>query len=100
MWLKGGEFFMDEQELLDMFIQERIDMLLTKLSKMRHKKSAEEQKRILQTEYFINSLPDKNRELIQEYIERFSDCLATEEPYLYQQGFMDGVRVLNLLGKL
>lgn len=39
---------MDEQELLDMIIQERIDMLLTNLSKMRPKKSAEEHQRILQ----------------------------------------------------
>ncbi|WP_313259245.1 hypothetical protein [Lacrimispora sp.] len=73
---------MDEQELLDMFIQERIDMLLTKLSKMHPKRSPEEHERILQAERFIDSLPDKNREMIQEYIERFSDCLATEEPYL------------------
>ena len=74
-------------------------MLLTKLNKMRPKKPTEEHQRILQAEHFIDSLPNKNRELIQEYIERFSDCLATEEPYLYRQGFMDGVRVSNLLGK-
>lgn len=91
---------MDEQELLDMFNQERIDMLLTKLSKMRPKKSVEEHQLILQAEQFIDSLPDKNREMLQEYIERFSDCLATEEPYLYRQEFMDRVRVFNLLGKL
>ncbi|WP_313585048.1 hypothetical protein [Lacrimispora sp.] len=91
---------MDEQKLLDMFIQERIDMLLTKLSKMCPKKSAEKHERILQAEQFIDSLPDENRELIQEYIERFSDCLATEEPYLYRQGFMDGIKVFNLLRKL
>ena len=83
-----------------MFIQERIDMLLRKLNKMHPKKSAEEHGRILQAEQFIDSLPDENREMIQEYIERFSDCLATEEPYLYRQGFLDGVRVLNLLKKI
>ena len=91
---------MTEQELLDMFIQERIDILLTKLSKIRPKKSTEEHERILQAECFIDSLPDNQWELIQEYIERFSDCLATEEPYLYRRGFMDGVRILNLLGKM
>ncbi|WP_313260613.1 hypothetical protein, partial [Lacrimispora sp.] len=97
--VKGGENFMDEQELLDMFIQERIDMLLTKHSKMRPKKSAEEHQRILEAEHFINSLPDEKQVLIQEYIERFSDCLATKEPYLYRHGFMDGVRVSNFLDK-
>lgn len=60
IWSEGGENFIDEQELLDMFIPERIDMLLTKLSKMRPKKSAEEHQRILQAEQFIDSLPDKN----------------------------------------
>ncbi|MDL2302539.1 hypothetical protein LJC58_09325 [Lachnospiraceae bacterium OttesenSCG-928-D06] len=74
-------------------------MLLTKLSKMPPKKSAEDHQRILQAEHFIDSLPEKERELIQEYIERFSDCLATEGPYLYRQGFTDGVRVVNLLEK-
>lgn len=83
-----------------MFIQERIDMLLSKLSKMRPKKSAEEHECILQAERFIDSFPENHRELIENYIERFSDCLATEEPYLYRQGFLDGVRVLNLLGRI
>ncbi len=91
---------MTEQELLDMFIQERIDMLLTKLNEKRPNKSSKEHQRILQAEHFIDTLPQENRELIQDYIERFSDCLALEEPYLYQQGFMDGVRVFNFLKTL
>ena len=52
---------MDEQELLDMFIQVRIDMLLIKLSKIRPKKSVEEHQRILQAEQFIDNLPEKER---------------------------------------
>lgn len=91
---------MTEQELLDMFIQERIDMLLTKFNKNRTDKLEKEHQCILQAEHFIDSLPDKERELIQEHIERFSDCLASEEPYLYQQGFMDGVKILNFLRTL
>ena len=94
---KGGENLMTEQELIDMFIQERINMLLAKLSKSRPDESPEEHDRILQAEYFIKDLPNENRELVENYIEQFTDWLAEEEPYLYQQGFMDGVRVLNFL---
>jgi len=92
--------FMMEQELLDLFIQERVNMLLAKLSKNRPDKSPKEQKRILKTEHFIDNLPEKERNLVQNYMERFTNWLAEEEPYLYQQGFMDGVRVLNYLRTL
>lgn len=91
---------MTEQELLDMFTQERINTLLAKLSKSRPEKSPQEHKRVLQAEYFIQNLPDENRELVEHYIERFTDWLAEEEPYLYQQGFLDGVKVLNFLRTL
>jgi len=91
---------MDKQELLDMFIQEQINVLLATLSKSRPGKTHEENERVLQAERFIDTLPDRAGELVQSYIERFTDWLADEEPYLYRQGFMDGVRVLNLLGKL
>ena len=97
---KGGGNFMTEQELLDLFIQERVNMLLTKLSKIRPDKSAEEHDRILRVEHFIDSLSEENRELIHSYMEQFIDWLAEEEPYLYQQGFMDGIRVLNYLRTL
>jgi len=42
---------------------------------------------ILQAEDFIQNLPEPNREFVENYIERFTDWLAEEEPYLYQQGF-------------
>lgn len=38
---------MNEQELLDMFIQERIDMLLTKFNKTRPTKSDKEHQRVI-----------------------------------------------------
>jgi len=51
---------MTEQELLDMFIQERINMLLSNLSKNRPKKTSEENERILQAEKIIDKLSDEN----------------------------------------
>lgn len=91
---------MTEQELLDLFTQERVNMLLAKLSKTRPVKSPEEQERILQAEHFVDNLPEDERKLVQNYMERFTDWLAEEEPYLCQQGFMDGIKLLNYLSTL
>jgi len=70
---KGGEIFMTEQELLDLFIQERIDMLLSTLCKTRTNKSPDEHERILQAEDFIQNMHEQKRELVENYIERFTD---------------------------
>lgn len=91
---------MTEQELLDMFIQERINVLLAMLNKTKPQKTPEENEQIFQATHFIDNLPDDKRGLVKDYIEQFLDGLAHEEPYLYWQGFLDGVRVVNLLGKL
>jgi len=100
MVLRKEDTYMTEQELLEMFIQERINMLLVKLSKTKPAKSPEENDRIFQAKFFIKALPDDKRELIENYIEQFTDWLAKEEPFLYQQGFLDGIRVSNRLRTL
>jgi len=91
---------MTEQELLDMFIQERINMLLAGLAKTKPKISQEEHNRMIQAESFIRDLPEHSRKLIDGYINQFTDWLAEEEPYLYQQGFLDGVRAVNYLNSI
>lgn len=91
---------MTEQELLDMFIQERINMLLSNLNKTRPKKTPEENERMLQAEQIIDNLPDKERKLVQNYIDNFNDLFSSSEPYLYQQGFIDGIKVKNYFSTL
>ena len=91
---------MTDQELLDMFIQERINMLLNNLSKTRPKKTPEENERMLQAEQIVDNLSDKEREMVQNYIDNFTNLFAANEPYLYQQGFIDGIRTMNFLAKL
>jgi len=91
---------MTEQELLDMFIQERVDMLLNNLSKTTPRKSPEENKRMIRAEQIIDHLSDDERELVQNCIDNFSDLFASNEPYLYRQGFIDGIRVTSYLAKL
>ncbi|WOO38644.1 hypothetical protein R2R35_09090 [Anaerocolumna sp. AGMB13020] len=79
---------MTDQELLDMFIQERINMLIDVFHKSQPDKSEQEEKRILQSEIFIENLPDKEKKLVENYIDSFIDQLALEEAFLYQHGFM------------
>ena len=91
---------MTEQDLLDMFIQECINMLLNNLSKTRPKKTPEENERMLQAEQIIDKLSDEEREMVQNYIDNFTNLFAANEPYLYQHGFIDGIRAMNFLAKL
>lgn len=76
---------MTEQELLDMFIQERINMLQSTLSKTRSQKTPEENERMIQAEQIIDN---------------FTDPFASNKPYLSQQGFIDGIRTTNFFSKL
>lgn len=91
---------MTEQELLDMFIQERINMLIDTLHKNKPDKSEQEEERILQTEIFIENLPDKEKKLIENYIDFHIIQLALEEAFLYRHGFIDGLKVFKYIDKL
>ena len=91
---------MTDQELLGMFIQERINMLIDVFHKNEPDKSEQEEERILQAEIFIDNSPSKEKELVQNYIDSLIRQFTLEEAFLYQQGFIDGVRLLKDIGKL
>ncbi|SHL83109.1 hypothetical protein SAMN02745136_05784 [Anaerocolumna jejuensis DSM 15929] len=91
---------MTDQELLDMFIQERINMLIDVFYKNKPNKSEQDEERILQAEIFIEHLPDKEKQLVENYIDSFISQLALEEAFLYQHGFMDGIKILKYIGKI
>ena len=91
---------MTEQELLDMFIQERINMLIDTFHKNKSDKSEGEEERIYQAEIFIQNLPNKEKELVENYIDSFISQLALEEAFLYRHGFMDGMKLLKYVDKL
>ena len=90
---------MTDQELLDMFIQERIKMLIEVFHKNQPDKSEQEEKRILQSEIFIENLPDKEKQLVENHINSLISQLALEEAFLYQHGFIDGIKVLRYISK-
>lgn len=91
---------MSDQELLGMFIQERINMLIDVFHKSQPDKSEQEEERILQAEIFIENLPDKEKKLVENYIDSLISHLASEEAFLYRHGFIDGIKVLKYIIKL
>jgi len=99
MFLKEGSI-MTEQELLDIFIQERINMLIDIFHKNQPNKSKKEDEQILQAEIFIETLPDKEKELVDNYIGSLIKHLALEEAFLYQHGIIDGMKILKYINKL
>jgi len=98
MFSKGGGI-MTDQELLDMFIQERINMLIDVFHKNQPDKSEQKEDRILQAEILIEYLPDKEKQLVENYIDSLISQLALEEAFLYQHGFMDGIKIIKYIGK-
>lgn len=88
---------MTEQELLDSFVNERINMVLVNL---KNDKTEEENKKIFEAEQIINNLPEYEKKLIENYMDNIMKLLALEEPYLYKQGFVDGVKIMKEFIKL
>ncbi len=60
---------MTEQEFLNMFIQERINMLIDTFYKNQTDKSQKEEEQILQAQILIQNLLGKENELIENYID-------------------------------
>ncbi len=91
---------MTDKELLDMFVQERINMLIDTFHKNKPDKSEQEEERILQAEIFIKNLPGNEKKLVENYIDSLISQLALEEAFLYRHGFIDGVKVFKYIDKL
>lgn len=99
---------MTEQEFWDTLLQDRISMLLDNRDrnnrKTEFKKPSEVFDNMLKSEYsaeqFINSLPKREQELVQGYIDSLIDMFNTDEPFLYQQGIHDGIRLMKFIETL
>lgn len=88
---------MTDQEFLNSFINDRVDMVLANLKR---NKSPEEEKKILEAEQFIQTLTEEKRKLIENLIDDAMILLSLEEPFLYRQGFIDGIKVAKTFMKL
>lgn len=90
---------MDEQELIDLVIMERIDMLL-------HQKEVERENcesELLffeEAESILKKLPKKEWDILNRYIELQGLQIAENESYLYSCGIADGIRIMKYIEKL
>ena len=92
---------MNEQELIDLVIVERIDMLLRQ--KEAKKNCEEESPYTKEAESILRRLPKKEWDILNRYIELQGLQglqMAENESYLYSCGIADGIRMMKYIEKL
>ena len=90
---------MNERELIDLVIVERIDMLLH--HKEEEKESGESESLFFEeAESILKKLPKKDGDILNKYIELQGLQIAENESYLYSCGIADGIRMMKYIEKL
>jgi len=87
-------------ELKDLVIGERIEMLLQEQKKKLPKKSKEEIEIINKGVKYLESLDEDTHRMLNKYIDQLFSTIAKDEAFLYTQGFCDGVKLVNGLHQL
>jgi len=90
---------MNEQELIDLVIVERIDMLLHQKEKERENCESESLF-FEEAESILKKLPKKEWDILNRYIELQGLQMAENESYLYSCGIADGIRIMKYIEKL
>lgn len=91
---------MDEKEILDMMISERIDLLLTTMHRMEQSENDETAHLMEDAEALLKRMPREEWIIITRYMERHTDRLTDDAVYLYSCGIKDGVRLMKYLRAL
>lgn len=91
---------MNEQELIDMVIVERIDMLLHQKEQSEKETCDPELSFIEKAESIFRKLPREKWEILNRYIELQGLQMAENESYLYSCGLADGIRMMKYIEKL
>jgi len=90
---------MNERELIDLVIVERIDMLLHHKEEERE---GDESESLFfeEAESILKKLPKKEGDILNKYIELQGLQIAENESYLYSCGIADGIRMIKYIEKL
>ncbi len=90
---------MNERELIDLVIVERIDMLLHHKEEERE---GDESESLFfeEAESILKKLPKKEGDILNKYIELQGLQIAENESYLYSCGIADGIRMMKYIEKL
>lgn len=89
---------MDERELLDLMVTERIDQLYRQKQSLN--KTEPELPFIKKAEAILGQLPKEERDVLNQYMEHQTLQLADLEPYLYSCGVSDGIRIMKYIQQL
>lgn len=86
---------MTEQAFLNMLIQKSVSMILNNRAVKEIKSPPDKHNKLVQAEQFLFTLPEGEQDIIQGYIDSLVSMFANEEPILYRQGFLDGIRAMK-----
>lgn len=92
---------MNEKELLDMMVTERIQILVQEMKSNRSPAERENSLLLMeQAEGILKRLSDQEHALMEQYLDSMTDRMADVEPALYTGGFRDGIRVMKFINSL
>lgn len=91
---------MDEKEMLDMMLSERIDMLLRKMNPVSKAKERETALLMQHAEILLKRLPHDDWKILSQYMDHQNDRVADEASYLYSCGITDGIRLMKYIESL
>ncbi|WP_024347267.1 hypothetical protein [Lacrimispora indolis] len=97
--IKGGKYY-DRTRIIGHVLSRENQHVIDTFHKNQPEKSKMEDEYILLAEIFIEKFPIKEKELVGNYISSLINQLSLEEAFLYQHGFMDGVKPLKYIGKI
>lgn len=92
---------MNEKELLDMMVTERIQILVQEMKSARTLAERKNTRLLMdQAEGILNRLSEQEHALMEQYLDSMADRMADVEPALYTGGFRDGIRVMKFINSL
>ena len=92
---------MNEKELLDMMVTERIQILVQEMKSARTPAEQENSCLLIdQAEGILNRLSEQEHALMEQYLDSMTDRMADVEPALYTGGFRDGIQVMKFINSL
>ena len=92
---------MNEKELLNMMVTERIQILVQEMKSARTLAEQENTRLLMdQAEGILKRLSEQEHALMEQYLDSMTDRMADVEPALYTGGFRDGIRIMKFINSL
>ena len=92
---------MNEKELLNMMVTERIQILVQEMKSARTLAEQENTRLLMdQAEGILKRLSEQEHALMEQYLDSMTDRMADVEPALFTGGFRDGIRVMKFINSL